>query len=126
MQFFLSTIFLNRKDFVWRNSPEIIIASTRTHLYNTFISEAIHPADHSTLVAIQIDNRGSMAFAAGIDDEHSAYNHQYNDEEKFRITKSVLYFHDEIPVKVYIKMFTINVKKSNTAKITFLFRDRDQ
>jgi hypothetical protein len=109
-----SILILNikkKQDFVWRNSPEIIIASTRTHLYNTFISDAIHPADTSTLVAIQMDNRGSMAFAAGIDDGDSVYNYPTNDEEKFRITKSVLYFYDKIPVNTFFRFIMAKLNK---------------
>ena len=45
-----------------------------------------------------MDNRGSMAFAAGVDDNDSVDN---DVEEKFRITKSVLYFYDEIPIRMY-------------------------
>ena len=94
------------QDFVWRNSPKIMIASTRTHLFNTCISEAIRPADHSTLVTVQIDKHGSVAFAAGIGEpktsKHLDVDHlsidSDNDAEMFRITKSALYFHDPIPV----------------------------
>ena len=51
-----------------------------------------------------MDKHGSMAFAAGVDDatkfrdDVSISKNSDNDAEKFRITKSVLYFYDEIPV----------------------------
>ena len=53
--------------FAWR-SPKILIASSRQNLYNTSISSAMRPADYSTLVAVEIDKTGTVAFAVGVDD----------------------------------------------------------
>ena len=55
-------------NFLWRNSPKVIIASTREYLYNMNISDAIRPADYSTLVTIQMDKHGSVVFAVGVGD----------------------------------------------------------
>ncbi len=36
------------------------------------MSDAVHPADHSTLVTVQIDKTGSVAFAVGVEDSNNA------------------------------------------------------
>ena len=102
----ISSEYCYFKDFMWRNSPKIMVASTRTHLFNTYISEAVRPADHSTLVTVQMDKHGSVAFAAGIGEpkprkylDLEYQSDSDNDAEKFRITRSALYFHDQVPVR---------------------------
>ena len=55
-----------------------------------------------------------MAFAAGVDDGDSVYNYPTDDEEKFRITKSVLYFYDKIPVN---KEFSYLIYYNNSLSI---------
>jgi hypothetical protein len=51
---------------MWRssNNPNDIIANTQNNLFCTSVSDAIRPIDHATLVAVEIDNYGSVAFAA--------------------------------------------------------------
>jgi hypothetical protein len=66
-------------DFMWLNSPKVIIASTKQNINNTYkyhmnlynISDAVRPADHSTLVTVEIDKSGSVAFAVGVEDPKS-------------------------------------------------------
>jgi hypothetical protein len=50
---------------MWRNNPKVLVASASNFLYNKSINDAIRPADHSTLVAVDIDKYGSIAFAVG-------------------------------------------------------------
>ena len=65
-------IEIKSKDFSWRNDPKCLIVSTRVQnrskLYNTYISEALRPIDHSTLVTVEMDKYGSIAFALGNED----------------------------------------------------------
>ena len=61
---------------MWLNSPKVIIASTKQNINNTYkyhmnlynICDAVRPADHSTLVTVEIDKSGSVAFAVGVED----------------------------------------------------------
>ena len=55
------------KNFLWRNNPNTLIASTRQLLYNTCIQDAVRPAENSTLVTVQMDKYGSVAFACGVE-----------------------------------------------------------
>lgn len=86
------------------------MASTRLQLYNTYISEAIRPTEHSTLVSVNIDKYGSVAFAVGVGVDEPKRKDFKDDRiddrsidsdiesEKFKITKSVLYVDDQIKV----------------------------
>jgi hypothetical protein len=55
-------------NFLWRNSPKVLVASTKETIHNLNISDAIRPADYSTLVTIQMDKHGSVVFAVGVGD----------------------------------------------------------
>lgn len=122
---------------MWRNGPQCIIASTRiqnnrSKLYNTYISEALRPADHSTLVTVEMDNYGSIAFAVGVGDTNKVSAHtpdidssstcSDNDNEKFQITQSVLYFDDKEPVILIFgnNVFTISDKANFELNFHFI------
>jgi hypothetical protein len=60
-------LFLRMKDFAWRNNPKTLIASTMKNLYHMTMSDAVRPAESSSLVAVQIDKFGSVAFAVGVE-----------------------------------------------------------
>jgi len=46
----------------------VIIAYTLKELHNIHINDAVRPADHSTLITVEMDKYGSVAFAVGIDE----------------------------------------------------------
>jgi hypothetical protein len=46
----------------------VIVAYTFKELHNIHINDAIRPADHSTLITVEMDKHGSVAFAVGIDE----------------------------------------------------------
>lgn len=54
-----------RKDFMWRNTPNHLIASTKQMLYNVHISDASKPKENS--VTVQIDKYGSLAYSIGVE-----------------------------------------------------------
>ena len=58
---------------MWRNTPKSVVASVQQKhsfkMVNLFMSDAVRPANHSRLVAVEIDNNGSIAFAAGVGDK---------------------------------------------------------
>lgn len=62
---------------MWRSS-DCIIASAKAELvngavqstiYNAFMCETLKPADYVTLVSVEMDKNGSLAFANGIGNE---------------------------------------------------------
>lgn len=97
-------------DFAWRNS-RVLVASSKSYLINTNISEAIRPADHSTLITVEIDKHGSVAFAVSVEDPKAppalpAPVPKKPDfkTDKFHITRSILKVADEIPVSQWGKL----------------------
>ena len=89
------------------------MASSKSNLINTNISKAIRPADHSTLITVEIDKHGSVAFAVSLEDPKappppvptpkkpdfkSLLSH--TDSDKFHITRSILKVADEIQVRL--------------------------
>jgi hypothetical protein len=50
----------------------MLIASTRQHLYNIDIADAIRQTDHSTIVTIQMDKHDTLALAVGVNDNIQA------------------------------------------------------
>ncbi len=103
-----------------------MIATAKEYIFNLSIDDALRPADHSTLVAINIDKYGSVAFAV-VDDQPKSHSLSVSDrndqrsiygsyeipfismlptpkaneaeqEPKFRLTQSKMLYDDEISV----------------------------
>jgi len=52
---------------MWKPAnPKVIFASTRDSIWQYHIDDAIRPADNATLVSVQMDKQGSLAFAVGV------------------------------------------------------------
>ncbi|CAF0779751.1 unnamed protein product [Brachionus calyciflorus] len=105
------SIINKAENFMWRNSPNCIIASTRAQnnralIYNTYISEAQKPAEYSTLVTVEMDKMGSIAFAVGVENEKKLDSHEIEraslnsdiNNDKFLIAQSNLYFNYNEPL----------------------------
>lgn len=64
-------------DFLWRNSDSIIASAkaelvngnVQSTIYNAFMCETLKPADFVTLVSVEMDKNGSLAFAKGFENE---------------------------------------------------------
>ena len=57
---------------MWKaNSPNTLIAATRDTIIQTTILDAIRPADYSSLIAVQMDKHGSVAFAVGVGEKRN-------------------------------------------------------
>jgi hypothetical protein len=102
-----------------------MIATAKEYIFNLSIDDALRPANHSTLVAINIDKYGSVAFAV-VDDQPKPHALSFSDradhrsmcgsceipyhpnsapvsneidsEPKFRLTQSKMLYEDEITV----------------------------
>lgn len=60
------------QNFMWKaNSPNTLIAATRDTIIQTTILDAIRPADYSSLIAVQMDKHGSVAFAVGVGEKRN-------------------------------------------------------
>ena len=87
-------------DFAWRSS-KVLVTASRSNLINTNISKAIRPADQSTLITVEIDQRGSVAFAVSVEDtEPIPAPPPTTKKSKFQINKSILKVADEIQVSI--------------------------
>jgi hypothetical protein len=57
------------QNFMWKPAnPKVMFASTRDSIWQYHIDDAIRPADNATLVSVQMDKQGSLAFAVGVYD----------------------------------------------------------
>ena len=59
------------QNFMWKpGNPKVLFASTRDSIWQYHIDDAIRPADYATLITVQMDKRGSVAFAVGVNDNN--------------------------------------------------------
>lgn len=93
------------KDFVWRDNPNVLIAASKTQLHNRTMNDAVRPGEKASLVSVEMNKCGSLAFTKAIEGE-SQENWMFeprvtgmNDtddlpdsiRERLKLTKSILY-----------------------------------